>query len=132
MSRAERMIAEHMLNPEEFWGEWVPSIARNDPAFARQRYWKGAIWPPLNFLGYLALRQYGFEAAREELAAKSLDMFLTEWKRRGYVSENYSSITGTGDDERLSSDNFHSWGTLFAIPAFLEAGYLDPPEAALQ
>ena len=131
--RAERMIGEHMLNPDEFWGDWVlPSIARNDPAFPKQRYWKGAIWPPLNFLSYLALRQYGFEDARAELAAKSLDMFLTEWQRKGYVSENYSSITGTGDDERLSSDNFHSWGTLFAIPAFLEAGHLAPTEEPIE
>jgi hypothetical protein len=131
--RAEAMVRDHLLNPEEFWGEWVlPSIARSDPTFPKQRYWKGAIWPPLNFLTYLAMRQYGFESARAELAQKSLAMFLTEWRRKGYVSENYSSITGTGDDERLSSDNFHSWGTLFALSAFIEAGHLSPPEAPLE
>ena len=49
--RAERMIREHLLNPQEFWGKHVlPSITRDDPSFPRQRYWKGAIWPPLNFL----------------------------------------------------------------------------------
>jgi len=132
-ARARRMVEEHLLNPEEFWGEHIlPSTARNDPSFPKQRYWKGAIWPPLNFLTYLSLRQYGFEAAREELADKSLAMFLGEWQRKGYVSENYSSITGTGDDERLSSDKFHSWGALFGIIAFIEQGHLDPPEAPLE
>jgi len=132
-ARAERIVREHLLNPEEFWGDYIlPSTARNDPSFSKQRYWKGAIWPPLNFLTYLALRQYGFEEPRRELVDKSLAMFLSEWRRKGYVSENYSSITGTGDDERLSSDRFHSWGALFGFLAFIEQGYLPPPEGAIE
>ena len=47
------------------------------------------------------------------------------------MSENISSITGTGDDERLSSDPFHSWGALFGIMAFIESGHLGSPEAPL-
>ena len=131
-ARARRLIGEHLRNPEEFWGEWIlPSTTRDDPSFPRQRYWKGAIWPPLNFLTYLGLRRAGDYDTAAELSRKSLDMFLSEWRRQGYVSENYSSITGTGDDERLSSDPFHSWGALFGIMAFVEAGHLAPPEAPL-
>ncbi len=131
-ARAGRLIEEHLLNPEEFWGEFVlPSTTRDDPSFPRQRYWKGAIWPPLNFLTYLALRRAGDRATAAELSARSLDMFLREWRRKGYVSENLSSITGTGDDERLSSDPFHSWGALFGIMAFIESGALAPPEDPL-
>lgn len=131
--RAKRIINEHFYNPKEFAGEWIlPSIARNDPTFTKQRYWKGAIWPPLNFLTYLSLRQYGFTKAHQELSQKSLKLILKEWKRKGYVSENYSAITGTGDDSRLSSDKFHSWGTLFGIMAFIEKGFLPKPEAKLK
>ena len=130
--RARRMIGEHLTNPEEFWGEFVlPSTSRDDPSFPRQRYWKGAIWPPLNFLAYLGLRRAGDRGTAAELSARSLDMFLREWRRKGYVSENLSSITGTGDDERLSSDPFHSWGALFGVMAFIEAGHLGAPEAPL-
>lgn len=128
-SRAERMIEEHFYNPNEFWGDWiVPTIARNDPSFSMQRYWKGAIWPPTNFLTYLSLRKYGMAEAHETLAARSLEMFLTEYRRRGYVSENYSAITGTGDDPRLSSDNFHAWGVLFGFMSFIESGAVDASE----
>ena len=131
-ARAGRLIREHLRNPEEFWGEFVlPSTTRDDPSFPRQRYWKGAIWPPLNFLTYLGLRRAGDRATAAELSARSLDMFLREWRRKGYVSENISSITGTGDDERLSSDPFHSWGALFGIMAFIESGHLGSPEAPL-
>ncbi len=131
--RARRMVAEHFYNPDEFWGEYIlPTTARNDPAFARQRYWKGAIWPPTNFLAYLSLRRAGMAKAHGELAAKSLQMFLAEWRRKGYVSENYSALTGTGDDSRLSSDRFHSWGALFGFMAFIEAGVMAPPEVGIR
>jgi putative isomerase len=130
--RARRMVSEHLLNPQEFWGDWViPSIARDDPAFAQQRYWKGAIWPPLNFLSYLSLRQVWFRDEASELASKSLALLLNEWQRQGYVSENYSAVTGTGDDERLSSDRFHSWGALMGIMSFIEAGELPAPETPI-
>jgi len=130
--RAQRMVTDHLLNPEEFWGDWViPSIARNDPAFEKQRYWKGAVWPPLNFLTYLSLRQAWFRDEAAELASKSLALLLTEWQRQGYVSENYSAITGTGDDQRLSSDRFHSWGALLGIMAFVESGEMPAPEESL-
>ena len=130
--RARRLVEEHLRNPEEFWGDWIiPSTTRDDPSFPRQRYWKGAIWPPLNFLTYLGLRKAGHLDTASEVARKSLDMFVSEWRRKGYVSENYSSITGTGDDERLSSDPFHSWGALFGLMAFIEAGHLAPPEGPL-
>ena len=120
------LIVKHFYDPKEFYGDWMlPSTTRNDPLFPKQRYWKGAIWPPLNFLTYLSLRQAGFYSAASELSNKSLKLIMTEWNRKGYVSENYSSITGTGDDKRLSSDRFHSWGALFGIMSFMENGYLE-------
>jgi len=129
LERSQRIIRDHFFNPSEFAGDWIlPSIARNDKAFEKQRYWKGAVWPPLNFLAYLSLRNYPGTKAQQILSEKSHALFLNEWKRKGYVSENYSSITGTGDDARLSSDRFHSWGTLFGIIPFIEKGYMPPPE----
>ena len=62
------MVGEHLLNPGEFWGEWVvPSSPRNDPAFKDQNYWRGRIWGPMNFLVYLGLRNYNLPLARSEL-----------------------------------------------------------------
>ena len=66
------MVKEHLLNPDEFYGEWmIPSIARNDPAFKDQDYWRGRIWGPMNFLVYLGLRNYDLPEARTVLADKS-------------------------------------------------------------
>src|SRR5208337_4215275 len=39
--QAEQMIKGHLLNEDEFWGQYViPTISRNDPAFKDQYYWR--------------------------------------------------------------------------------------------
>lgn len=71
-SQAERMINEHFFSPDEFWGDWIlPSIARNDPMYPEQDYWRGRIWAPMNFLVYLGLRKYNLPKARKALVEKS-------------------------------------------------------------
>jgi len=56
---------------DEFWGEFViPSIARNDPAFKDQQYWRGRIWGPMNYLVYLGLRNYDDPDVRREVRQK--------------------------------------------------------------
>ncbi len=116
--QAQRMVKEHLLNTQEFWGQWViPSIARNDPAFKDQDYWRGRIWGPMNYLVYLGLRNYhqpDIDRARRELSQKSLDLFLSDWRTNGHVHENYNGATGSGDDVS-NSDRFYHWGALLGL-----------------
>jgi neutral trehalase len=116
--QARRMVAEHLMNPVEFWGPWViPSIARNDPAFKDQDYWRGRIWGPMNYLVWLGMDKYqipGVSAERRQLAQKSLALFLKEWHANGHVHENYNGTTGEGDDV-TSSDRFYHWGALLGL-----------------
>jgi hypothetical protein len=113
--QADRMVREHLLNPAEFWGEWViPSIARSDPAFKDQDYWRGRIWGPMNYLVYLGLLNYDQPEARRQLAERSLALFDKEWMEKGHVHENYNAITGSGDDV-TSSDRFYHWGALLGL-----------------
>ena len=130
-AQAERLVAEHFYNPEEFWGEWIlPSIARNDPAYPDQNYWRGRIWAPMNFLVYLGLRNYALPQARADLAEKSRALLLKEWLTNGHVHENYNGDSGEGCDVP-NSDRFYHWGGLLGLIAFLEAGMLGEPEASL-
>ncbi|MBC8081257.1 MAG: hypothetical protein H7X86_13000, partial [Gorillibacterium sp.] len=118
--QAERMIKEHLLNPEEFWGDWIlPSIARNDPAYPDQEYWRGRIWAPMNFLVYLGLRNYPFSEVRSEFAGKSVALLLKEWREHRHVHENYCADTGVGCDS-MSSDKFYHWGALLALIGLME------------
>jgi hypothetical protein len=121
--QAQRMINEHLFNPEEFWGEWViPATPRNDPAYKDNTYWRGRIWAPLNFLVYMGLRNYNLPEARKELSEKSKNLLLKGWLANGYVFENYSAESGTGDDVQ-NSDKFYHWGALLGFITLIEEGY---------
>jgi hypothetical protein len=118
--QAQTMIQKHLLNPKEFWGQWViPSIERDDPAFKDQDYWRGRIWGPMSYLVYLGLCNYENSTVRSEFAQKSYDLFLKEWREKGHVHENYNAITGDGDDVK-NSDCFYHWGALLGYIEYLE------------
>jgi hypothetical protein len=114
-----RLMRKHLLNPKEFWGEYViPSISRDDPAFKDQQYWRGTIWPPTNYLVYQGLKAYGFDAEASEFARKSSALFMRSWINFQLCPENFDSRTGEAGGER-----YQSWGPLFALIAVEE--YLD-------
>jgi len=129
--QAERMIAEHFYNPEEFWGEYMlPSISRNDAAFADNTYWRGRIWAPMNFLVYLGLRNYDLPDARSDLVEKSAKLLLQSWLGENHVYENYNSETGQGDDAGMSSKFYH-WGALLGFIGLMEDGHVPSPQEPL-
>ena len=119
-AQAKRMIDEHFFNPDEFWGQWMlPSIARNDPAYPDQNYWRGRIWAPMNFLVYLGLCNYDLPDARTSLVEKSEALLLKEWREHGHVHENYCGDTGEGCGKH-NSDAFYHWGGLLGLISVLE------------
>jgi neutral trehalase len=108
--QARRMM-ETLTDPEWFWGEFVlPTISRNDPRFPEQQYWRGTIWPPMNYLVYQGVRRYGFDQTAGELAQRSVALFLRSWRDYQLCRENYDSRTGEGGGQR-----YQSWGPLFAL-----------------
>ena len=118
-AQAGRMINEHLLNPNEFWGKWViPSIERSDPTFASQTYWAGPIWGPMNYLVYLGLRNYNFPDVQEELARKSSDLFFQDWTAKGRVNENYNALTGSSP--AVGTHAFYDWGALLAFIDYVQ------------
>jgi putative isomerase len=120
--RAERMVGEHLMNPQEFWGEFViPATPRNEAAFKDQEYWRGRIWGPMNFLVFLGLRNYEFADARTQVVEKSKTLFSKEWQENRHVHENYNAMLGVGDDVK-SSDAFYHWGALLVFIDALERG----------
>ncbi len=125
-------LCAHYFDPAEFYGEFViPTIARNDPAYADQMYWRGRIWAPTNFLAYLAFRRMGAGEVCRDLSEKSVALILQEWRKFGHIHENYSSDDGWGCPNPRS-DKFYHWGGLLTLIALIENGYVDAPERPLQ
>ena len=124
---AQRMINEHFLNEEEFFGEYMmPSIARNDTAYKEQDYWRGCIWAPMNYLAYVAMKKHKLSDACRLLAEKSKKLLLLEWNLHGHVHENYNADTGMGCSIG-PSDKFYHWGGLLSLIALTEEGYAGDP-----
>ncbi len=119
--QAHRMIRT-LRDPSRFWGDWViPTISRDDPVFKDQQYWRGSIWPPMNYLILQGLRRYGFDALAEDLAWKGARMFLADRRRTGFCRENFDSRTGQGCGQR-----FQSWAPLFALGALEQLAHTTP------
>ncbi len=121
-AQAKRLL-QHLADPESFGGAFgLPSVARDDPAANDNVYWRGRIWPPLNWTVWQGLRRYGFEAEASALAAKSWALFSRAWQRDRLCAENYHADTGEVLDQP-DTDGFYSWGAL--MPAMTVAEVMD-------
>ena len=127
-ARAERMV-ERLADSRAAVGEdfAVTSQAPSDPGFQPTRYWRGPIWPILNWVLQRGLDRYGYaELARQVRRA------MLELADRSGLWEHYSPINGKGHG-----------GSEFAWTAGLvlellgsdtepEGGRMDGPAAATQ
>jgi hypothetical protein len=90
----KRMVEEHLLNPEEFWGEYpVPTVPYNHPDFDPMHMWMGPVWINCNWLVIEGLRRQGFNDIAKELAEKTVHM----------VGSQYIN------DERVRSPQIYEW-----------------------
>ena len=119
-AQAKRIVEEHLLNEDEFWGEWViPMTPKSEPGYQDQSYWRGRIWGPTNFLVYMGLRNYPDDSVRKALVEKSARLMLRGWNENGYIFENWNAITGEGFAPG-NSDCFYHWGALLGYMSLME------------
>jgi hypothetical protein len=101
-----------------------PSVARADPSFADQSYWRGRAWAPHHMLLYWSLQRYDHlpaaRAARKDLVAMGARTHLENWAV-GVVCENAHGLVGTCEDS-TNADPFYTWGALFGFMSFVEGG----------
>ncbi|MCL5671784.1 MAG: hypothetical protein M1423_10925, partial [Acidobacteria bacterium] len=109
--QAEQMVKEHLLNPKEFWGKYViPTIARDDPAFPDQFYWRGDIWGPTDYMVYEGLNRYRFDKVALEFAEKNYNLYMDDWKRNQHDDEQYFAWGGSA-----GGDKHYTWGALLCL-----------------
>ena len=87
---------------------------------AKQSYWSGRAWPPINFLVYLGLLRAGRTDDRAWLAERSEALVLKEWREHRHLHENYSSESGAGCDVG-NSEPFLTWGALLSLVPMIES-----------
>ncbi|MGC9974275.1 MAG: trehalase family glycosidase, partial [Gaiellaceae bacterium] len=124
--QTETLIQKHLLNESEFWGELpLPSTPFDDPISQENSYWRGRIWPPLNFFTWEGLRRSGRSALATELAERSWQMFRAEWEAKRHCHENFH-IRDPQLHESPDSDPFYSWGALIPMMRACESADVSP------
>lgn len=124
--KQSQAMLRNLKDPRKFWGNHViPTLSRQDPEYGKDSfelhngetfppysYWRGAIWPPTNFLVYEGMKRYQLDDAASELALKSVSLWGRTWDDKGWACENYDPETG----ERTKMSHTHqSWSMLLPL-----------------
>lgn len=121
-----RHLLAHLADERMFAGEFVlPNATRDDPAFAENVYWRGRIWPNVNYLVWLGLKRYGFAAEAQKLADQSTALFLKSWRGARIAAENYNAVSGEAMDQG-DTDPFYIWAGLLPLMAVSRTVDVDP------
>lgn len=119
-------LLRHLADPASFGGTYViPNASRDDPAYRDNVYWRGRIWPNVNFFLWHALRRYGFDSEATEFARKSVALFDQSWTERRIAAENYNAETGEPMDQP-DTDPFYSWGAMLPLLGVADVMDLNP------
>jgi len=120
--RAERLVKEHLVNPDEFWTKYpVATWSRSEPDYHQEKIgnessWMGSTWIPTNYMVFRGLIRYGYTEIAKELADKTFELVVSEADLREY----YNGETGAG--QGLSP--FWGWSSLgYLMKAEVEAGF---------
>ena len=106
---AAKMLAL-LQNRHKFWGHWViPSIARDNPTFQQQSYWRGKIWSPTNYLVFQGLKRYASASLLNRFAARSVGLFMRNWRTSRTWNENFFS------DGQGSGVSHTTWSPLLCL-----------------
>jgi Trehalase len=91
-ARAARMVARLADSRVAVGDDFaVTSQAADDPGFQPTRYWRGPIWPILNWVLQRGLDRYGYAALAGQVRRAMLELA----DRSGFW-EHYSPVTGRG------------------------------------
>jgi putative isomerase len=114
--QAERIVKEHILNPEEFLSNYgIRSLSAderiyNNDVMGDPSNWQGPVWGISTFLTAYGLSRYGYTREAEDIACRLIDVFACDLKTNGVLHEFYHADTG----EPVMRPGFLSWNLLGA------------------
>ncbi len=89
-TQAQQLVKQ--LQHERFWTPFpIPTSPTDSATFAPDTYWRGNVWPCINWLIFQGLRRYGYDELAHELAARSLALL----EQSGFW-EYYHPLSGQG------------------------------------
>ncbi len=112
--QAERMVTEHILNPDEFLSPYgIRSLAANERIYNNEPMgnpsnWQGPVWGMSTFHTAYGLLRYGYADAAMDVASRLIDVYVGDYQRNGVIHEYYHADTGAP----IIGPGFLSWNML--------------------
>jgi putative isomerase len=112
--QAERMVAENYKNEKTFNSPYgVRTLSKLEKMYRiiksdNPSCWLGPIWGISNYMTFVGLCNYGFNAEARELARKTVRLLGEDLKRCGEFHEYYHPDTGEG----INNPGFQNWNLL--------------------
>ena len=97
-----------------------PSFDVDNPLFDSKRYWRGPVWPQMNWMIYHGLKEYGFEETAKIVKSDLIELvskhgFYEYFESQKSVAEKLTTGYGGGD---------FSWTAACALDLFKENGQI--------
>jgi mannosyl-oligosaccharide glucosidase len=117
------LVLEAVSSPDHMWSPFgLRSLAASDELYRTlEDYWRSPVWININYLAVSSLRYYSTiptnpHAARcrrlaDELAENVINIMTKEFRRTGFVWEQYDCISGKGK----GTHPFTGWSALVAL-----------------
>lgn len=124
-------IVDLIKDPEELWSDYgIRSLSKSSELYrSGENYWRSPIWMNINYLVLDALKHY-FYASKEydenlsktiaatykQLRVNLVENVYKEWKRTGFVWEQYDDETGSAQRAK----NFLGWTSTVVLMMTME------------
>ena len=98
--RAERMVKEHLINPNEFWSDYgLRTLAKNEKMYSvtemsNPSNWQGPIWIVSTYLMFNGLIKYGYGEIATKVCENLLTNLIRDINECGMLHEYYNPETG--------------------------------------
>ncbi|MCB9989916.1 MAG: neutral trehalase [Rhodospirillales bacterium] len=87
-------ILERLKAWEDQLSFLLPSLAPDDPAFEPERYWRGPVWPVVNFLAATGLAEHGHRLQAERIRTDTAALIRDGGLREYYDPRNGAALGG--------------------------------------
>ncbi|MDR3691799.1 MAG: trehalase family glycosidase [Fimbriimonas sp.] len=96
----------------------IASLSMDSDGYNKETgsYWRGSVWPPIQYMAVKGLETAGFEDQAGSLAEKYVNASLTAYKKSGDITEYLTPEQPVG----AGVGKFVGWGGLAPIALFIE------------
>lgn len=95
------MIEKYLWNEDHMLAKYgIRTLSKQDTSYNNENIiipysnWQGPVWPVANYLYFISLKNYGFDAEAKELAKRIGTMVVNDINDCGSMHENYHADTG--------------------------------------